>query len=94
MSNLWFSLFNSFYMYFIPVVKPNLVLQLLHFNFMYQRVLKIQLCMFEKKLQVKFFLKSIPNNKFGMLKIDSFNKEENIESSKSFLLYIYIYIYR
>jgi hypothetical protein len=49
--------------------------------------------MFEKKLQVNFFIKSIPNNKFGMLKIDSFNKEENIESSKSSLLYIYIYIY-
>jgi hypothetical protein len=93
MSNLWFSLFNSFYMYFILVVKPNLVLQLLHFNFMYQRVLKIQLCMFEKKLQVNFFYKSIPSNKFGMLKIDSFNKEDNIESSKSSLLYIYMYIY-
>jgi hypothetical protein len=61
-------------MYFIPVVKPNLVLQLLHFNFMYQRVLNIkQLCMFEKNLQVNFFYKSIPSNKFGMLKIDSFN---------------------
>jgi hypothetical protein len=45
-------------MYFIPVVKPNLVLQLLHFNFMYQRVLNIkQLCMFEKKLQVNLFFK-------------------------------------
>jgi hypothetical protein len=55
-SNLWFSLFNSFYMYFIPVVKPNLVLQLLHLNFMYQRVLNIkELCMFEKNLLVNFF---------------------------------------
>jgi hypothetical protein len=78
-------------MYFILVVKPNLVLQLLHFNFMYQRVLNIkQLCMFEKNLQVNFKKRSIPSNKFGMLKIDSFNKEENIESSKSSLLYIYM----
>jgi hypothetical protein len=27
--------------------------------------------MFEKKLQVNLFLLNIPNNKFGMLKIDS-----------------------
>jgi hypothetical protein len=61
---------------------------------MYQRVLNIkQLCMFEKNLQVNFKKESIPSNKFGMLKIDSFNKEENIESSKSSLLNIYIYIY-
>jgi hypothetical protein len=55
---------------------------------MYQRVLKIQLCMFEKKLQVNFIFLNIPSNKFGMLKIDSLNKEENIESSKSSHLYI------
>jgi hypothetical protein len=47
--------------------------------------------MFEKKLQVKIVLKNIPSDKFGMLKIDSLNKEENIESSKSSPLYIYIY---
>ena len=81
-------------MYFIPIVKPNLVLQLLHFNFMYQRVLNIeQLCMFEKNLLVFLYKKSIPSIKFGMLKIDSLYKEENIESSKSSLLYIYIYVY-
>jgi hypothetical protein len=57
---------------------------------MYQRVLKIQLCMFKKKLQVNLKKESIPSTKFGMLKIDSFNIEENIESSKSSLLYIYI----
>jgi hypothetical protein len=58
MSNLWFSLFNSFYMYFIPVVKLNLVLQLLHFNFMDQSVLNIkQLCMFEKNLLVNLVFK-------------------------------------
>jgi hypothetical protein len=91
MSNLWFSLFNSFYTYFI--LKPNLVLYLLHFNFMYQRVFKIQLCMFEKKLQVKLVFLNIPSNKFVMLKIDSLNKEENIGSSKSSHIYIYIYIY-
>jgi hypothetical protein len=49
--------------------------------------------MFEKKLQVKFIYLNIPSNKFGMLKIDSLNKEENIESSKSSPIYIYIYIY-
>jgi hypothetical protein len=47
---------------------------------MYQRVLKIQLCMFEKKLQVYFYFLNIPSDKFGMLKIDSLNKEENILS--------------
>jgi hypothetical protein len=56
---------------------------------MYKRVLKIQLCMFEKKLQFKFYFKNIPSNKFGMLKIDSLNKEENLESSKSSPIYIF-----
>jgi hypothetical protein len=45
--------------------------------------------MFEKKLQVNFFLESTPSNKFGMLKIDSFNKEENIESSKSSFILLF-----
>jgi hypothetical protein len=48
--------------------------------------------MFEKKLQVQFIFLNIPSNKFGMLKIDSLNKEENIESSKFSHLYIYEYI--
>jgi hypothetical protein len=48
--------------------------------------------MFEKKLQVQLIFLNIPSNKFGMLNIDSLNKEENIESSKFSHLYIYIYI--
>jgi hypothetical protein len=48
--------------------------------------------MSEKKLQVQFFFKNIPSNKFGMLKIDSLNKVENIESSKFSHIYIYIYV--
>ena len=54
-------------------LKPNLVLLLLNFNFKYQKVLKIQACMFNNKIQVLFFYKNIPSNKFGMLKTYLFN---------------------
>jgi hypothetical protein len=47
----------------------------------------------KRNYKLNLFKKIIPSNKFGMLKIDSLNKEENIESSKSSPLYIYIYIY-
>jgi hypothetical protein len=48
--------------------------------------------MFEKNLQVKYWKKYILSNKFGMLRIDSLNKEENIKA-QNLLIYIYIYIY-
>jgi hypothetical protein len=49
---------------------------------MYQKVLKIQPCMFENKLQVfKFFLKTYQTcNKFGMLKIYSLNKKKTLKA--------------
>jgi hypothetical protein len=47
----------------------------------------------KRNYKLNLFKKIIPSNKFGMLKIDSLNKEENIESSKSSPLYIYIYMY-
>jgi hypothetical protein len=66
------------------VVLHQNTLEPLGVNFMYQRVLKIQPSMFEKKLQVlNFFIKNISSNEFGMLKTYSLNKEENIETSKS-----------
>jgi hypothetical protein len=37
-------------------LKPNLVLLLLNFNFKYQKVLRIQACMFNNKIQVLIFL--------------------------------------
>jgi hypothetical protein len=66
------------------------MLQLLNFNFIYQRQLKIQACILISNYKFLFVFKNIPSNKFRIFKSYLLNIKEKIESFKSPYIYKFL----